>query len=251
MVLENGTPWSHPLLYRDVTPRCIQDAQACCALYMAKNSVNAPMILSTLSYRASELVSQPLPSSPRDLLARTHALMLYSIMQLFDGDIRALKLAEQDMPALESVALALLPLITFPDPDSTQQPLSRYPLTTTREFWNDWVFQESARRTFFMTFFYLQVYRLLCGIPPLQCDGKLHMCHSWTMSAHLWGARDAIEFAEGWGSRKQFLVTNANIKAAVDGAMADDVDDYAKMILTALMGIDEFKGWMISRGGRL
>jgi hypothetical protein len=172
-------------------------------------------------------------------------------MQLFDGDIRALKLAEQYMPTLESAAWALLPLITTPDPDSTQQPLSLFPLTSTREFWNDWVFQESARRTFFMTFFYLQVYRLLCGIPHLQCDGKLNICHSWTMSAHLWGAKDAIEFAEGWGSRKQFIVTDANIKAAVDGAMAEDVDDYAKMIFTALIGIDEFRGWMISRGGKL
>ena len=251
MALENGTPWSHPLLYCNTTPRSIQDAQACCALYLVKNSVNAPLVLSTIFSRASELASQPLPTSQRDLLAHTHALLLYSIMRLFDGDIQALKLAEQDMPVLESAARALLPLIIFPDPQTASQALSVYPLSTAREFWNDWILQESARRTFLMVQIYRQIYRRLCGMPPLQCDGQMYLCRYWTMSAHLWGANDALKFAEAWGLRKQFLSVNANFRAMVDVAMAEDVDDYSKMMLTGLMGIDEFKGWMMSRGGSL
>jgi hypothetical protein len=33
--------------------------------------------------------------------------------------------------------------------------------------------------------------------------------------------------------------------------MAEDIDDFAKMILAAVMGIDEMKGWLHIRGGSL
>jgi hypothetical protein len=34
-------------------------------------------------------------------------------------------------------------------------------------------------------------------------------------------------------------------------AKADDVDAFGKMLLTALLGIDEMRGWLLARGGTL
>lgn len=34
-------------------------------------------------------------------------------------------------------------------------------------------------------------------------------------------------------------------------ARADDVDAFGRILLTALMGIDEAKGWFLTRGGSL
>jgi hypothetical protein len=42
-----------------------------------------------------------------------------------------------------------------------------------------------------------------------------------------------------------------SIKEVLEEARGDDIEDYGKMILTTLMGIDETKGWLHSRGGAL
>ncbi len=180
---------------------------------MAKNDVNADVIHTCVESRVQDLLSSPLPTDPRDILARTQALLIYQILRLFDSDIRARAAAEVVSPQLESAAFALISHIVFddPTPDGNRkscQALPLYPIGATREFWHSWIFQESARRTFLITFFFLQTYRTMNGIGALQCDGKLYLCHSWTMSAHLWLANDPVDFAVAWRDKKHFIVTN-------------------------------------------
>lgn len=248
-VLEGGNPWSHSQLYRDAMPRSMQDAQACCALYLAKNHINGPVILRTICSRASELVAEPLASTVFDLLAQTQALLLYTIIRLLDGDIYARAAAEREMSVLERAALALLPLIEFEDPDVPSGTLSLYPLGPTREFWANWVLHESARRTVLMVFYFLQMYNILRGELGMDCDPRMLLVNSWTLSAHLWEARDAVEFAQAWTDRKHFLVKQANFDEVLRDAQAEDLELYGKILLSSMMGIEEFEGWMISRGG--
>jgi hypothetical protein len=42
-----------------------------------------------------------------------------------------------------------------------------------------------------------------------------------------------------------------SIKEALNEARGDDIEDFGKMILTTLMGIDETKGWLHSKGATL
>lgn len=168
----------------------------------------------TIEGRVQDLVSSALPTSRLDLLARTHALLLYQIIRLFDGDILARGAAERTNSALEAAVTALLAHIRFDHPClpaalDTSGPVSLSELGATREFWEEWIFQESARRTFLITFFTLQMYRVQRGDRPPQCDSKLYLCHSWTLSAHLWGAVDSLDFEIAWKQRKHFVVTNA------------------------------------------
>jgi len=86
--------------------------------------------------------------------------------------------------------------------------LSLYPIGPTREFWQAWVLQESARRTYMATFFTLQLYLLLKGDVPEKCDKRLYQCHFWTVSAHLWRARDAFDFACAWRDKRHFVVNH-------------------------------------------
>lgn len=251
MVYENSTPWSHPLLYQSEMPGCMQDAQACCALYLARNSTNAPFVMRTISTRASSLIVEQLPCRPLDLLARTHALLLYSIIHLFHGDAPTRVSAEYDMAALEQAAIALFPHISFSDPDAGSTSLSLFPLDEAQVFWSNWIFQESARRTFLVVFFFLRVYRLIQGDVSLQCDGPAFVQHTFTISAQLWGASDVSQFVEAWNQRKLFLVTNVYISEVIATARPDDIDTYGKMLMTVLMGMDQTNEWMVSRGGRL
>ncbi|KAH9989604.1 hypothetical protein F4779DRAFT_610358 [Xylariaceae sp. FL0662B] len=254
MVLENCTPWSHPFLYRDHLPRCMQDVYAHCALYMAKNAVNAPVVLPVISARASELASKPPPSTPRELLAHVHALLLYSIMQIFDGDIYARVSAEYHMSALEAAAISLLPFVSFPSPEVTPLPLISLDLSdAARHFWEDWVFQESARRSCLLTFIFIRMYRMLQGQVFGGCETVPVMDPpwTWTLSARLWEAGDAVQFHKGWCEQRHVMARIESSKFVMDGAIVEDIDTYSKMLLTTVTGIDAFKAWLIGRGGWL
>lgn len=96
-----------------------------------------------------------------------------------------------------------------PTPHLTPHPtqLSHFP-SPQRTFWETWIFEESARRTWMLTFFMIQMYRLLKGNIPVECDGNLTK-HPFTLSAHLWGAADPLGFATAWRTKEHFMVKDA------------------------------------------
>lgn len=253
MVLETQAPWCHPLLYRHDMPRSIQDVSASCALYIAKNAVNAPVIMRCIEAKVNHLLASPVPSTPLDILARTQALLLYQIIRLFDGDIGARASAETIFADLESSASALSNhIIWTPDPTSQEQDLPLFPIEASRDFWTSWIFQESARRTFLITFFFINTWHILTGRTPIACDNHLdNACQTWTLSAHLWEAKDAFEFAVAWRVKRHLVVTKRNIMNVVTDAGGDDFDVFGKMLISAAVGIEEAKGWLLTKGGSL
>lgn len=132
-------------------------------------------------------------------------------------------------------------------------------------FWETWALEESMRRTFVMAIFFVRVYQLVWPAPapaptaadgeektPEQmCDGKLGLCHSYTVSGHLWRARDADEFAERWRREGHFVVRNADFKEVLMNAGAEDLDDFTKILLCALLGREAVAKWFGDRGGCL
>jgi hypothetical protein len=227
---------------------------------MAKNTVNVNIILRSIESRAQELVTSPIPSNPFEALARTHALLLYQIIRIFDGDLSSDAAAEGTTQTLEDSAIALLDHIIFeatntsapdnfdgpyPSPSESDLPhspppsvtqaispstnptsspqaprfrnpqadlspdLPFYPLDATRTFWQTWVFQESARRTFIIAIFFVECYRALKGQPSDTCGGKLgSVWHSFTMSEPLWRARDPLNFAIAWRAGRRVIIEN-------------------------------------------
>ncbi|KAF9885989.1 hypothetical protein FE257_012167 [Aspergillus nanangensis] len=250
MVLENKTPWCHQQLYKGGMPKTMQDAYACCALYIAKNEINAPVILASFESRIQELLSSPVSTSPIETLSHTQALVLYQIMRLFDGDIRARASAESLMPVLEQSAVSLIGQIEFPDITfaNSELPATIHPVM---ESWDSWVFQESARRTVLFSFYLIQIYKFFQGEEALQCDGRLGLIHSWYLSAHLWNAQSAFDFAVAWAEKEHFVVVNADFSGALRNAQPDDVDLFGKMLLVTVLGVDEVRAWFHSRGAIL
>ncbi|KAK3352690.1 hypothetical protein B0T25DRAFT_500981 [Lasiosphaeria hispida] len=269
MVLECQTPWCHPSVYNHSMPQAMQDTLSSCALHMAKNPVNAHIINHTISQRAEELIASPMPANPLDILARAHAVLLYQIIRLFDTDVRAQNAAEATMYSIEQTAFLLMQVISFEE--GTFEPLGYpsvgvstpkaapnqiYDLETLpapiQTFWETWVFQESARRTFLIIFFFLRTYHVLRGrSEKTSCDGKLNLCHSFTLSAHLWGAKDYNDFSEAWNMKKHFVVKNGDFTETLTDAQGDDVDDFGKIFISTVLGIEEAKRWLVARGGSL
>ncbi|KAK2617017.1 hypothetical protein QQS21_000108 [Conoideocrella luteorostrata] len=257
MVLENQMPWCHAHLYDDGMPRCMQYAVSSAALHAAKNSVNARVIRDNMESRVQDLLSSPATTTPLETLAYAQALFMYQVLRLLDSDARVRSNYEATMPHLEEAAFALIPHISFDETSSIEEPnqapetLPLYPVSAAREFWASWVFQESARRTLNLISFFMLTYRYMKGEAGNHCERNASVCRSVTISARLWSARDPIDFALAWKNKKHFVVHVDSLNemtTIMDDARSDDIDDFGKICLTALMGLDEAKGWLAMRG---
>ncbi|OAA63369.1 Zn(2)-C6 fungal-type DNA-binding domain protein [Niveomyces insectorum RCEF 264] len=252
LLAENQLPWSHPMLYRDGMPASMQGALSSCALYVAKNAVNAAVVLSCIHAHLRQLLSAPEPAALPDLLARTQALLLYTIFAAFDPDPTSMRaVLDEVQDALMRSAKSLLSLTNFSSLADGLYPEapSLYPLAESRAMWEAWVLMESSRRTVMISFFFSQLYRVLVGIPAHACDGMLYINASWTMSPALWQALGPVDFAVAWRRQKYFIVKKADVTAVIKEGRPRDVDEFSRIFLTCMMGIEEFKGWLLSRGG--
>lgn len=250
-VMENQAPWSHPYLYRAHMPRDMQDAQACCALYIAKNKINSSFVLRTIQARAHELLASPIPKNRLDILARLHAILLYQIIRLFDGDISMRASAQHTLSSLEHTILALLPFVKWEPEQPATGPAQDYVGCPTKDFWQEWIFQESARRTIFFTCFFLVAYSVLIGTLTNGCEERYVFCQSWTMSAHLWKAPTVVDFAVAWKEKQHLVITKQGFEEALRDAAADDIDAFGRILLVGALGIEDARLWFYNRGGSL
>lgn len=249
MVENNSTLWCHAMFYDENMPRLLQDAHAASALYNARNDINAELIVRHITNRVDELIAMPLPTAPVDVIARAHAMMLYQIMLVFGGNLRFYRHAEALIPHLEDVGNRLLEVNSqaLDSNDSTNQ-VPLYPMTTARAAWELFMFQETLRRTLLSLFQLVALCRLLHG-QSICCTSSLSRGNKVTLSSHLWRARNAFEFAIAWNEKKHFLVHNLDFTELLSKAQPDDIDDFAKILLVSLRGIDDVKGWFYTKGG--
>ena len=248
MVDQNCTPWAHAMIYEELMPRSLQDAHAACALYITRNGTNDEHVTRYITSRAEELANSAMPTSTVEVLARAHALMLYQIMLVFGGDIRVYGQAEELIPHLEEVANSLL--IIGAQQTDTIGSLPLYPGTAARSAWRAYVLRESVRRTMLSVFQFTGVCNLLRGqlkscLNSIACDSRL------TLSAHLWNAKNAFDFAIAWNDKNHFLVKDLDFTDVLRDAKPDDLDVFARMMLVGLQGIDDIRGWFYTRGGVL
>lgn len=204
--------------------------------------------MSLLDARTNDLLSTPQPTALIELLAHAHALLLYQIMRLFAGDVRSHATANALLGTLESTVVALSDNLYFPLPSESKEllPLSMDPII---EFWEWWILQESARRTMLLTFYFIRIYKVLQGTVSVHCDGKLGITsHSWYLSAQMWNAQSAFDFAVAWAEKDHFVVRDLDFTAALENAQPDDVDLFGRMFMVTLLGIDGAKAWFYSKG---
>ncbi|KAF2133285.1 hypothetical protein P153DRAFT_282877 [Dothidotthia symphoricarpi CBS 119687] len=248
MVDTNATPWSHPMLYNAQMPRYFQDVRAACALYIAMNNTNTEFVKNYIILRVEELTASSISTAPADLLTRAHALMLYQLMLMFGGDMSHNGLAETLLPHMEQAGESLLGCASQ-QVDPTD-PVPLYPSVAARSAWTSFIFRESVRRTILAIFHLISLCRLRRGQVTL-CPYSISQNNKVTISAHLWFAKDAVDFAVAWNEKNHFLVKELDFTDVLRDAGFDDLDIFAKIILVGLQGIDDVKGWLYMRGGTL
>lgn len=254
MISENQTPWCHSHLYDDGMPKSMQHAVSSAALHAAKNHLNARVIRDNVESRAQELLASDPPTTSMETLAYAHALFIYQILRLLDNDTRSYAIYEATMPHLEEASNALIPHIAIDEEASQSSDLiPLFPAAAGQAFWTNWIFQESAKRTLGMINFFMLTYYFMKGESGNRCSQNKNIAvnRSVTMSAHLWNAQDAVDFALAWRDKKHFTI-NVSVpnflETILQDAQKDDIDAFGKICLTSLMGLTEAKGWLAMKG---
>ncbi|KAJ4992993.1 ADP-ribosylation factor 1 [Stagonosporopsis vannaccii] len=248
MVASNSTLWSHTMFYEEGMPRSMQDAYATCALYNARNDTNAEFVIRHIASQVTELVGMSTPTAPTTIIARAHALMLYQTMLLFGDNIRHFSIAEAIIDHLEESGHALLGLSN--QQMDSHDPLPLHPSATAHAAWKSFIFRETLRRTVLSLYQLLTLSRMLLGRIH-ECAPDLSQGNYVTLSAHLWRAKSAFDFAVAWNKRQHFLVHELDFTEFLANSRPDDIDEFSKTMLVALHGIDDMKGWFHERGGAL
>jgi hypothetical protein len=248
MVEENSTPWQHPLLYAENMPSSLQDSYAACALHLARNSTNDEFVNRFIKTHAEVLANTPLPQQPVEILARAHALMLYQSMLVFGGDIGSYSQAELLLPCMEQVGHSLLNLASQQDDPTESLPL--YPSAAARASWTAYIFRESLCRTVLAVFHFMTLCSLLRG-QLVACSPHLAYGNRLTISAHLWNAKTALDYAVAWNNKKYYIVKELDFEEVLKDAMPEDLDTFSKMMMIGLRGEDDIMGWFYTKGGVL
>ncbi|TAQ86116.1 hypothetical protein B7494_g5558 [Chlorociboria aeruginascens] len=234
-------PFIHRHLYTGHVPLVIQDALSACALYCGKNSENELLVFSDISRKASGLTELKCPSlSPVDLLASTQALLLYQIIRLFDGDIRQRADAESHETIVVSWTEQLLgrvqqlPLTMDLDASSPDSP--------TTSSWQDWIFEESCRRTILTSFMLQGVYSFLkFGYDNV--SGRVNRL-SFTGQAAIWDAPSEYHWREAFKAKNAFQVTISQWDIVMEGVKPEDLEELGMMVLASHKGMDITCEWL-------
>ncbi|XP_014556000.1 hypothetical protein COCVIDRAFT_16478 [Bipolaris victoriae FI3] len=248
MVEQNRTPWMHSTLYDNHMPRCLQHAYAACALYITKNQINAERVTHHIRSRVEELLNETVPDTPIEILARTHAIMLYQLMLVFGSDIRSCVQTDALSSHLEEMEAMLVPIATKENEHVGALPL--YPSTAARSAWRSFIFRESARRTVLAAYQITVMYTVLTG-QMKTCSQDIALKSRVTLSAHLWKAANAFDFAMSWNAKNHFVVRGLEFTNVLEEAQPDDLDVFGNILLISLQGIDDIRGWYHVRGGTL
>ncbi|KAL3447154.1 hypothetical protein BJX65DRAFT_318263 [Aspergillus insuetus] len=169
----------HHKLYKDVMLKVMQDTYACCALYITKNPISAPVITSHIYSCYQELILSLLLALTLDLGAHTRALLICHIMHLFNPNLyNALTTSpfnSLSITVLESAASLLFSSTIHAPHDPLHILLS-----------------------------------LNCAPGPrqrnLMCDGKLGLLNSWYSSAYVWNAGSALDFVLTRAKREHYIM---------------------------------------------
>lgn len=203
-----------------------------------------------LVVRMQELAASPAPTNPYEALAHTLALTVYHIIACLDGDVESRAAAEATLSSLQPAARSLIRHANLGIEPTYPATLQLYPLAETESFWKSWILTESIRRTMFFAHQFHACYLLLRGASPVDCR-EMSKVQAWTLSAPLWNADNAVDFAVAWGSKNRWIMTVSRCDGALEAAAPEDVCKFGRLAMTCFMGRQEARGWFAARGGEL
>lgn len=291
--LETGScPFIHQRTYKHHIPRCVQDAYTALSTYRNRKESNKPIITSLLEQRVKQLLAdQPRPPpgtasdddagavglNTFDHLARVHALLIYQIICLYDGDIRLRHVAETQIPTLNSWLRQLVSSAqqtaaqgpeTFVSPMATppgqQDSLSHRVehiggqesgdvewvslassliLPPEDIAWYAWLFAETIRRTWLVATAVQTVY-LTLQVLWAPCPGGL----PFTTRKGAFDASSSFAWAACCEGHKQGIdFARRHEDRLFEEYRPEDVDEFTVRLLEISYGVERIERWKYGR----
>ena len=248
-VTTGSNTFIHARLYEDDFPPCLQIAFTTFSTYIHRTAANSDMVLRTVNDQATALLSKhggrSSPTDVLDDLAVVHALLVYQMIGLFDGDIRSRFLAEERVPIL-----ALLQNLVL---EKTSTELVRRISTNGSELavdydscedrtWRCWIISESIRRTWFIGRAIDTAYNgLKQGWAP--CYGHVMI----TAREGLWSANCATAWKTMCLNHDVNFIGKDDTESLFE-ISPQEVDEFSKLLLQSRFGKERYLAWMHSLG---
>ena len=253
-------PFIHPCLYSENYPACVQVAYATLASYIHRTSANTDTVLQIVEDRSNDLLRENgaildrvgaerwVDGGEQDVdlfaqLIRLHALMVYQIIGLFDGDIRSRHVAEGHMAVLDSWAGKLF--------HSAAKALSNThaaathlvgclptPSTYSQQQWYLWILSESIRRTWLVAVSLSPIFSALQQ-RWAPCPGGV----MYTNRSGLWNAASATEWEKQCLERNVAFLQRFECARLFDDAKPADIDEFGTAILDITFNEELVEKW--------
>ncbi|KAL7904771.1 hypothetical protein GGI35DRAFT_462632 [Trichoderma velutinum] len=257
-VTSGSNPFIHSHLYRTRFPACVQVAYTTLSAYINRTETNSEIILRIIESQAKELLinlgigadDALEPLDPLEQLARVHALMVYQIICLFDGDIRSRHLAEgrahilnrwaMQMVECASSSLYLLSLTLDPlNPVATTILVDQPSLIGGKEhLWHTWILAESIRRTW-LTATGLQALYSTLQQGWAFCPGGM----MFTTRHGVWEANTAFAWERLCLETDIGFIQRFETEKLFTENSPLEIDDFGKMILESTFGTERVERW--------
>ncbi|KAL3481394.1 hypothetical protein BJX99DRAFT_218935 [Aspergillus californicus] len=266
-VTTGSSPFIHSRLYSATFPACVQVAYTTLASYTHRTPANTDTILRIMEDRSNSLLQEnsAVPNiigadwtegedqPDVDLfaqLARLHALMVYQIIGLFDGDIRSRYVAEGRMAIQDSWARKLLRSAgsVF---SNTQAPATHLvgclptSATYSQERWHLWILSESIRRTWLIA---VSIFPVFSALQQgwSACPGGV----MYTNRSGLWDAVSATEWERQCLGRNVAFLQRFECSLLFDDAKPEDIDEFGTAMLDMTFNAELLEAWR-DRSGAL
>ncbi|ROW15079.1 hypothetical protein VPNG_03416 [Cytospora leucostoma] len=300
-VKTGACPFIHSRIYTYQIPRCIQDAYTALSTYQNRTPENKVIIQALIEERVKQLLgSQPKPNpraeddcpmsddsalTPFEHLARVHALLVYQMIGLYDGDIRLRHVAEAQIPTLNGWLRQLIQsaksatihgpenfissLVDPPNKGEMGPNASHFTtktssetevmFTTTTAFrlgpedtaWYAWLFAETIRRTWLVACTVQTIY-LTLQVRWAPCPGGL----PFTVREGLWSAGSAFAWAtrcresekqEGIGID---FIRRQQAHLVFEQRSPEDLDEFSRCLFEITFGIERMERWRAAMGAK-
>lgn len=236
------TTFIHPFLYSPTIPSQIQDAISGCSLYLAKNESNEAVVWEIISSMVAKLLQAKSSWSVAEHLSCVQALVIFQIIRLFDGDVRARGDGEEAESVLEEWTdrLALRTGIVVEEQEVGQCLLEKG--------WENWVFEESVKRTVIVSRMVTSMYSVLKKGYCTYVEKVTEL--SFTATKGLWDSSSAVHWRLEVEAQDSLYVQRMDLDGALENARLEDVDDLALLMLVTYKGVDGVNEWIVRMGSR-
>lgn len=263
-----SNPFIHHHLYSAKFPACVQIAYATLASYIHRTPANTETVLQIVEDRSNHLLqengaaldvvgaeqwadeeSEDQGSDLFGQLARLHALMVYQIIGLFDGDIRSRFVAEGHMAVQDSWARKLFQSAadTFSNNCTVTTQVARFlprAYTSSQKQWYLWILAESIRRTWLVAVSLSPIFTALQQGWSV-CPGVI----MYTNRSGLWNAESATGWEKKCSEENAAFLHRFECETFFDDAQPADIDEFGTAMLGMTFSEEVLESWRERSGG--